>query len=229
MMLNILVVDDEENIVDVLKAYLEKEGYRVFTAYGGKEALDILNKERIDFIVLDLMLPDISGEQVCKKIRVRSQIPILMLTAKAEESDRVSGLSLGADDYMVKPFSPRELVARVKAILRRLDREQTIKADIIEFNDGKLLIDKEKMQVKNNNILVDLTPTEYKLLLVLAQNPGKVFTREELIEKVLGYDYEGFDRTIDAHIKNIRHKLQDYENELITTVYGVGYKFMENR
>ncbi|WP_422444520.1 response regulator transcription factor [Thermoanaerobacterium sp. DL9XJH110] len=222
----VLVVDDEENIVDVVKAYLEKEGYKVFAAYSGKDALEVFEKETVDFIILDLMLPDLSGEQVCKKIRVRSQVPILMLTAKAEESDKVNGLYIGADDYLVKPFSPKELVARVKAILRRADQEQTIKADVIEFNNGDLLIDKGKMEVRKGNRLLELTPTEFKLLLVMAQNPGKVFTREELIVKTLGFDYEGFDRTIDTHIKNLRHKLKDKENRYIHTVYGIGYKFL---
>lgn len=221
----ILIVDDEKNIANVVKAYFEKEGYKVFAAYDGKSALDIFNREDIGFVILDLMLPDLSGEQICKKIRVKSQVPILMLTAKAQEADKVNGLHIGADDYMVKPFSPKELVARVKAILRRIDRQQTIKADMIEFNDGDLLIDKEKKQVKKKNEILDLTPTEYRLLLALAENPGKVFTREELIIKVLGYDYEGFDRTIDTHIKNVRHKLKDDENRYIVTVYGLGYKF----
>jgi len=222
----VLVVDDEENIVDVVKAYLQKEGYQVFAAYDGKGAMEIFNREDIDFIILDLMLPDSSGEQICKKIRVKSQVPILMLTAKAQETDKVNGLYLGADDYMVKPFSPKELVARVKSVLRRVDPAQPIKADVIEFNNGDLLVDKGKKEVRKKNGLVDLTPTEYKLLLVLAQNPGRVFTREELIIKVLGYDYEGFDRTIDTHIKNLRHKLKDDENKYIVTAYGLGYKFL---
>lgn len=224
---NILLVDDEEQIISVVRAYLEKEGYNVFTANNGKEALDIFNKESIDFIVLDLMLPDLPGEEVCKKIRIKSEVPILMLTAKVGEIDRINGLNIGADDYMIKPFSPKELVARVRAIFRRTNKE-FIKADVIEFNNGDLIIDINKMEVKKRGKLLKLTPKEFKLLTVLAKNLGKVFTREELINKVLGYDYEGYDRTIDAHVKNLRHKIEDEENKYIITVYGVGYKFLED-
>ncbi|KGG80419.1 transcriptional regulator [Caloranaerobacter azorensis H53214] len=224
---NILLVDDEEQIINVVRAYLEKEGYNVFTAYNGKEALDVFNKESIDFIVLDLMLPDLPGEEVCKKIRLKSEVPILMLTAKVSEGDRINGLDIGADDYMIKPFSPKELVARVRAILRRTCKD-FVKADIIEFNNGDLIIDINKMEVKKRGELIKLTPKEFKLLIVLAKNLGKVFTREELVDKVLGYDYDGYDRTIDAHIKNLRHKIEDEENKYIVTVYGVGYKFLED-
>ncbi|WP_069650855.1 response regulator transcription factor [Caloranaerobacter ferrireducens] len=224
---NILLVDDEEQIISVVRAYLEREGYNVFTAYNGKEALDVFNKESIDFIVLDLMLPDLPGEEVCKKIRIKSEVPILMLTAKVNERDRINGLDIGADDYMIKPFSPKELVARVRAILRRTGKE-FIKADVIEFNNGDLIIDINKMEVKKRGKLIKLTPKEFRLLTVLAKNLGKVFTREELINKVLGYDYDGYDRTIDAHIKNLRHKIEDEENKYIITVYGVGYKFLED-
>ncbi|KPU27299.1 transcriptional regulator [Caloranaerobacter sp. TR13] len=224
---NILLVDDEEQIINVVKAYLQKEGYNVFTAYNGKEALDVFNKEAIDFIVLDLMLPDLPGEEVCKQIRIKSEVPILMLTAKVDEMDRINGLDIGADDYMIKPFSPKELVARVRAIFRRISNE-FIKADVIEFNNGDLVIDINKMEVKKRGKLIKLTPKEFKLLTVLAKNLGKVFTREELIDKVLGYDYDGYDRTIDAHIKNLRHKIEDEENKYIITVYGVGYKFLED-
>ncbi|RKD30608.1 response regulator transcription factor [Thermohalobacter berrensis] len=222
---SILVVDDEEQIVNVVKAYLEKEGYKVFTAFSGKDAIDIFNLETIDFIVLDLMLPDLSGEEVCKKIRVKSQVPILMLTAKVEEGDRINGLNIGADDYMVKPFSPKELVARVRAILRRLENSN-IKADIIEFNNGDLAIDFSKMEVRKKGKQIKLTPTEFKILSLLSKNIGKVFSREELINKALGFDFEGYDRTIDAHIKNIRHKIEDEKNKYIKTIYGVGYKFL---
>ncbi|AOY76472.1 response regulator transcription factor [Clostridium formicaceticum] len=222
---NILVVDDEESIVSVVKAYLEKEGYRVFTAYNGNAAIDRFHHEMIHFIILDLMLPDLSGEEVCKKIRLESQVPILMLTAKVEESDRIYGLDIGADDYLTKPFSPKELVARVRAILRRTGTEK-IKANILDFYNGDLTIDLNKMEAKKQRKLVDLTNTEYKILSIMAQNIGKVFTREELVVKVLGYDYEGYDRTIDTHIKNVRHKIEDKNKKYILTVYGVGYKFM---
>jgi len=221
---NILVVDDEENIVSVVKAYLEREGYKVFTAYNGSEAIELFSQEVIHFVILDLMLPDLSGEEVCKKIRIKSQVPILMLTAKAVEYDRIYGLDIGADDYMVKPFSPKELVARVRAILRRIGTDN-IKANILDFADGNLVIDLNKMEIKKQGKLVDLTGTEYKILSLLTQNTGKIFTREELVVKILGYDYEGYDRTIDTHMKNIRHKIEDENNKYILTVYGVGYKF----
>lgn len=221
---NILVVDDEENIVSVVAAYLEKEGYKVFTAYDGNEALDIFGEEDIDFVILDLMMPDLSGEDVCKKIRINSQVPIIMLTAKSEESERIFGLDIGADDYIVKPFSPRELVARVRTIFRRIE-PNNFKANILEFDNRDLVIDLNKMEVKKQEKLLDLTATEYKILSLMAQNIGKAFTRNELVVKILGYDYEGYDRTIDAHIKNIRHKIEDKSNKYISTVYGVGYKF----
>ncbi|WIV11571.1 response regulator transcription factor [Proteiniborus sp. MB09-C3] len=222
---NVLVVDDEVQITKVIKAYLEKEGYIVYTAYSGNEAISTFERKSIDFIVLDLMLPDLSGEEICKIIRVKSQVPILMLTAKAEEEDRVTGLYLGADDYLVKPFSPKELVARIKTILRRTQKD-FIKADIIEFNRGDLLIDLNKMELKKSGEQVDLTPTEFKIASTLAQNPNIVFSREDLIEKILGIDYEGYDRTIDTHIKNIRQKIEDKNTKYIHTVYGVGYKFV---
>ncbi len=221
---SVLVVDDEENIVSVVKAYLENEGYIVFTAYNGRDAIEIFNKEVVNFVILDLMLPDLSGEEVCKSIRIKSHVPILMLTAKVEESDRIYGLDIGADDYMVKPFSPKELVARVRAILRRSGIDN-IKANILEFSNGDLIIDLNKIEVKKQGNLVDLTSTEYKILSLLSQNIGKVFTRDDLVIKILGYDYEGYDRTIDTHIKNIRHKIEDNNNKYILTVYGVGYKF----
>lgn len=221
----ILVVDDEAQITSVVKAYLENDGYTVLTAYDGKEALSVFNKEAVDLIILDLMLPDISGEDLCKKMRVESQVPILMLTAKVEEDDRVNGLNIGADDYMIKPFSPKELVARVNAILRRV-RQDTVKADIIEFNDGDLAINLSKMEIKKKGEVVKLTPTEFDILALFAKNIGRVFSREELVTKILGFDYEGYDRTIDVHIKNLRHKIEDNEFKYIKTVYGVGYKFL---
>ena len=221
----ILVADDEKNIVDVVKAYLEKEDYSVLTAYNGAEALDIFNKENIDFIVLDLMMPKLSGEEVCKKIRLESSVPILMLTAKAEEKHRIYGLDIGADDYLVKPFSPKELVARVRAILRRTEATG-VKSEILDFANGDLIVDLNKMKVKKQNKIVELTATEYKILSLMAQNINKVFSREELVVKIFGYDYEGYDRTIDTHIKNIRYKIEDEDNKYIRTVYGVGYKFI---
>ncbi|MBB6215435.1 DNA-binding response OmpR family regulator [Anaerosolibacter carboniphilus] len=224
--LNILVVDDEEQIVEIIRAYLDREGYHTISAYNGQEALNIFEREEIHFVVLDLMLPDVTGEEVCKKIRVKSQVPILMLTAKVEEVDRIYGLNIGADDYMMKPFSPKELVARIKAIIRRFGTE-LVKAEIIEFHDGDLLIDFDKMEIKKQGELVNITPKEFEIVALLAKHPGKVFTRENLILEVLGYDFEGYERAIDAHIKNIRHKIEDEKVKYIKTIYGVGYKFME--
>ena len=221
----ILVADDEKNIVDVVKAYLEKEGYKVLTAYNGVEVLEIFNKWNIDFIILDLMMPELSGEEACKKIRLESSVPILMLTAKAEEKHRIYGLDIGADDYLVKPFSPKELVARVRAILRRAEASG-VKSEILDFVNGDLIVDLNKMEVKKQNRIVELTATEYKILSLMVQNIGKVFSREELVVKIFGYDYEGYDRTIDTHIKNIRYKIEDEENKYFKTVYGVGYKFI---
>lgn len=222
---NILVVDDEEQIVEIVKAYLEREDHGVFTAYNGQDALKIFERESIDFVVLDLMLPDLSGEEVCKKIRLTSQVPILMLTAKVEEGDRIYGLNIGADDYMIKPFSAKELVARIKAIFRRFSND-SVKAEIIELNNGDLLIDFDKMEIKKQGALVNITPKEFEVIGLLVKHPGIVFSREQMISEVLGYDFEGYDRAIDAHIKNIRHKIEDPKNKYIKTVYGVGYKFM---
>lgn len=224
---NILVVDDEKAIRDVIKAYLSREGYRVFTASNGIEAINKFNNQKIDLIILDLMLPDLSGEEICKKIRLKSDVPIIMLTAKVQIDDKVNGLYIGADDYVVKPFSPRELIARIKVVFRRVETN-VVKADFLEFNDGDLTINTNKIIVKKNNKSLKLTVTEFKLLELLAKNKGKVFTRDELIIKALGYDYEGNDRTIDTHIKNIRHKIDDSINKYIKTVHGIGYKFMED-
>ncbi len=221
----ILVVDDEEQIVEVVKAYLKREGYEVFTAYDGNEALKVFDKESIDFIVLDLMLPNLSGEDVCKRVRIKSQVPILMLTAKVEEVDRINGLNIGADDYLIKPFSPKELVARVNAILRRYNRDSA-KAEIMEFNEGDLMIDFGKMDVKKKGSKTNITRTEFEILALMVRNSGQVFSRDKLVEDILGIDFEGYDRTIDAHIKNIRHKIEDNQNRYIRTIYGIGYKFM---
>lgn len=223
----VLVVDDEPKITQVVTAYLEKEGYQVFTASSGKEALELNERKIPDLIILDLRLPDLSGEEVCRRIRQRHDTPVLMLTAKAEEEDKVQGLAIGADDYLTKPFSPRELVARVRAILRRVKAEREPQRDIISFDNGRVRIDVAKQEVSLNGEIITLTPNEYKLLLALARYPGRVYTRSELINKVQGYEYEGYDRTIDAHVKNLRQKIEeDPKNpRYILTVFGVGYKF----
>lgn len=224
---NILVVEDEKNISDVIKAYLEKDGFNVTLAFDGKEAIKIFNSNEIHLIILDLMLPKISGEEVCTQIRSISEVPIIMLTAKSDEDSRIDGLSIGADDYVVKPFSPRELVSRVKALLRRAYRDKGPLAERLVFDNGRLEIDKDKFLVSKDNLELDLTTNEFKVLLALASHPKVVLSREQLIEVAFGYEYEGFDRTIDTHIKNIRQKIEDNPRspKYILTVYGIGYKF----
>lgn len=225
-MKTILIVDDEAKIRDVVASYLQKEMFLTVEAATGNEALQTLQKESVDLVILDLMLPDMDGEHVCKTIRQMSSVPILMLTAKVSENSRIKGLSIGADDYLIKPFDPREVVARVRAILRRSDESQLL-ADRISFHDGQLEIDSLKHTVVLRGELVKLTPNEYKLLLALAKYPQRHFTREELVEKVLGFQFEGDSRAIDQHVKNIRQKMEsDPKNpKYIVTVYGSGYKF----
>lgn len=224
---NILIVDDERKIVEFIKAYLEYEGYNIYCAYNGEEALDIFYKNNIHLIILDLMLPKLSGEKVCEKIRASSDIPIIMLTAKVWEEDKIKGLYIGADDYITKPFSARELVGRVRAIMRRAYKDTAPLADYLVFNDGDLEIDIKKFTIKKKGEFINLTPNEFKLLKVFLTNPGQVFTREQLLGRVYGDFFEGFDRTIDSHIKNIRHKIEDNPKKpiYIITIYGVGYKF----
>ena len=218
----ILIVEDEEKIADLVKAYLEKEQFSVTVSGTGKQAISKL-KEGFALIILDLMLPDMAGEDICEAIRQDSDIPIIMLTAKSDEEDRIRGLGIGADDYVVKPFSPRELVARVKALLRRAGGSK----DILSFNRGDLVLDTTRFEVKKKKSPVVLTPTEFKLIQCLAAHPGQVFTRLQLVNVILGYDFEGYDRTIDAHVKNIRHKIEDNQKNpsYLKTVYGIGYKF----
>lgn len=226
-MKSILIVDDEEKIRDVISSYLVKEGYNVVEAGTGIEALSFIESTAIDLVILDLMLPDIPGEEVCQKIRQQSSVPILMLTAKVSENNRIQGLSLGADDYLIKPFDVRELVARVRAILRRSD-DSYLLADRVSFNDGELIIDVLRHEVYLNGAPIVLTPNEYKLLMVLARHPQRHFTREELVEKVYGFDYAGDVRSIDQHVKNLRQKIEPdpKKPEYIVTLYGVGYRFM---
>jgi len=189
----------------------------------GAKALKLI-REPFDLVVLDLMLPDIQGEELCNTLRETSDVPIIMVTAKSSEEDRIKGLGIGADDYVVKPFSPRELVARVKAHLRRTKKTSGKR---LGFNGRVLVIDTEEMDVKKKGASVVLTPTEFRLLMVLAEKPGRVLSRLQLINMVQGYDFEGYDRTVDAHIKNLRHKIEPDHKEpvFIKTVYGIGYKF----
>lgn len=222
----ILVVDDEDRIVHVIQAYLERENFTVIVAHDGETALAKIDAEQPDLIVLDLMLPEISGEEICEYVRESMDIPIVMLTAKVDEEQRVSGLELGADDYVTKPFSPRELVARIKAVLRRTTDGGT---NQLESRDGSIKINKDKREVIVNGAPLALTPTEYKLLLMLLKNPSKVFSRGELAEKVFGLDYAGYEETIYVHIKNLRHKIEEHaDSSYIRTVYGAGYRWDEN-
>jgi len=224
----ILVVDDEAKIVKTVKAYLESAGFRVATAQDGQMALTVFRHERPALVVLDLGLPAIDGLDVARTLRRESDVPIIMLTARVDEPDKLIGLELGADDYVTKPFSPRELVARVRAVLRRVggEREQAVPP----IAAGEVEIDLERRQVTVAGRMVDLTPTEFDLLVVLARNPGRVFTRLELLDRVQGYAFEGYERTVDAHVKNLRQKIETDPKQprYLLTVYGVGYRFAES-
>ncbi len=223
----VLLVDDEPKIIEVVKSYLEFGGYEVYEAYNGKQALEIFEKTDLSLIVLDLMLPDMTGEEICKKIRKQSRVPIIMLTAKVEEEDILKGLNIGADDYVTKPFSPKQLVARVKAVLRRTSEDPVPLSDVFSFNNGELKIDNLSYEVRKNNKVVFLTPNEYKILMTMIKYPKKTFTREELISMALGDDFEGYDRTVDTHVKNLRQKIETDPKvpKYILTVHGVGYRF----
>ena len=219
----ILVVDDEPHIVETLRLYLERDGFRVLPAHDGEAALKLFDREKPDLIILDLMLPRVSGLDVCRAIRARSAVPIVMLTARSEEVDKLIGLELGADDYVTKPFSPREVAARVRAVLRRATAvPQASPGERLSV--GELRIDIDRHQVSCADELVPLTRAEFRLLVTLASHPGRVYTRAQLVEAVQGVEFEGYDRTIDSHIKNLRHKLPGTAGCRIVTVYGVGYK-----
>ncbi|MDF2632223.1 MAG: response regulator transcription factor [Caproiciproducens sp.] len=221
---HILIVDDEPKIVDVVKSYLERNNYIVYVAYNGKEAYEKFERKNPSLIILDWMLPDTTGVEICKTLRQKSNVPIILLTAKVEEENILQGLRIGADDYVTKPFSPRQLVARVEAILRRAGDDSP---QVLSFRNGELIVDFDGRDVKINGNSVSLTPNEFKIVYALSKYPQKVFTREELITIVCGVDFDGFDRVIDTNIKNIRQKIeQDTKNpQFILTVHGVGYKF----
>ncbi len=223
----ILVVDDEQKIVAVVRGYLEQAGLNVVTANDGAQALIVFRHEKPDLVLLDLNLPGLDGLDVARTLRKESSIPIIMLTARVEETDRLIGLELGADDYIVKPFSPREVVARVRAVLRRTSGE-TRPAEI--YRAGELVLDVDKHTLTLGGRPVELTPTEFDLLAVLMQNPGRAFTRLQLLDRVQGQAYEGYERTLDAHVKNLRQKIGDDPKapHYILTVFGVGYKFAED-
>ena len=220
----VLVVDDDVKTVELVKLYLDRDGYRVLSAYDGVEALRLARESHPDLIVLDLMLPGIDGLELCRTLRNESDVPIIMLTAKTTDQDKLTGLNLGADDYVTKPFSPRELAARVRVILRRLPGERGPD----ELKHGELTVNFLRHEASLAGRPLNLTMVEFKLLGVLAKEPGRVFTRAQLIEKALGYDFEGFDRTIDVHILNLRRKLEPAPNHprYIKTVYGAGYKLV---
>ncbi len=222
----ILVVDDEEKIRELLKLYLENEGFETHQAVDGQQALKMLQKNNYNLVVLDLMMPGTDGWEVCKRIRQSSQIPVIMLTARSDEIDRVLGLELGADDYIVKPFSPREAVARVKAVLRRtVSWPKAAESDVLQYND--ITVNAASREVYINNTSISLTPKEFDLLYYLAKSPGRAYTREQLLQNVWGYDYYGDLRTVDTHVNRLRDKLNRASDgvQYIDTVWGVGYKF----
>jgi DNA-binding response OmpR family regulator len=223
----ILVVEDEVKIVEVIKSYLEKEGYLVCSAYNGKTGLEAFEKFNPSLMILDLMLPDITGEDICKIVRKKSRIPIIMLTAKVDEGSVLNGFDIGADDYVTKPFSTKQLMARVSALLRRSGDDRALMANSFSFNDEDLIVDDVRHEVRKNGLNTNLTPSEYKILIAMINYGKKVFTREELVTIALGEDYEGFDRVVDSHVKNLRQKIEDNPKEpkYILTVHGIGYKF----
>ena len=220
----ILVVDDDKKIVDLVTLYLKRDGYTVLPAHDGQEALDVARRKRPDLIVLDLMLPELAGTDVCKLLRTESRVPIIMLTARATDENKLRGLDLGADDYLTKPFNPRELVARVRAVLRRVYPEQAPGNDL---RYGALVISFLRHEVTVDGKPANLTPTEFRLLEALVREPGRAFSRSELLDRAFGYDYEGVERTVDVHIMNLRRKIEPGGGEwrFITTVPGLGYRF----
>ena len=220
----VLIADDDSNISELIKVYFEKDGFETVTAHNGKEAVELFKSEAPSIVILDVMMPEMDGWQVCREIRRVSNIPIIMLTAKGETFDKVLGLELGADDYMVKPFDPKELIARVKAVLRRSETKEVSTEKELVFPN--LTINLTNYELKINGNITEVPPKELELLYFLASNPNRVFTREQLLEQVWGFDYFGDSRTVDVHIKRLREKLEGAEaNWQLKTVWGVGYKF----
>ncbi len=226
---NILVVDDEPKILEVITSLLESRGYRVYPAENGKQALDLFGKNNISLIVLDLMLPDISGEEVCAAIRKKSRVPILMLTAKSDEASHLNGLDMGADDYLTKPFSLKVLAAHIETILRRAADDLIPLTVKNSWRDGDLVVDFERNIVSKQGKNIALTGSEHKILAALIKYPSKVFTREELIDIAFDKDFDGYDRVVDTHVKNLRQKIEDNPKSpvYILTIHGLGYKFGE--
>ncbi|HIS69318.1 MAG TPA: response regulator transcription factor [Candidatus Gallacutalibacter stercoravium] len=220
----ILIVDDDQNICELLRLYIEKEGYKTAIANDGQQALDMFESESPDLVMLDIMLPGLDGWQVCREIRKKSQCPIIMLTAKGEVFDKVLGLELGADDYVVKPFEAKEVVARIKAVLRRTNQPQGDAVKEVKYD--KLSINLTNYELKVNGVQVDTPPKEMELIYHLASNPNRVFTRDQLLDEVWGFDYYGDSRTVDVHVKRLREKLEGVSDKwALKTVWGVGYKF----
>ena len=230
-MKTILVVDDEPKIAALARDYLEHAGFAVITASTGRAALDTVRRERPDLVILDLGLPELDGLDVTREIRRDSSLPIVMLTARDDELDKLLGLELGADDYLTKPFSPRELVARVRAVLRRVDRSDRSSGDQALIRAGDLVLDPPRMRAELGDRQIELTPTEFQLLATLAAQPGRIFTRSQLLDALHGIAFESYERAIDTHIKNIRRKLEPDPRvpRLVLTVYGVGYRFADDR
>jgi DNA-binding response OmpR family regulator len=224
----ILVVDDDHKMVDLIRLYLEKDEYRVLVAYDGRQALETARRLHPDLIILDLMLPKIDGLDVCRTLRAETDTPIIMLTAKTTEEDKLIGLDLGADDYVTKPFSPRELMARLRAVLRRSVEEK--KGSPTRLECGDLVVDFMRRQVSLQGEIIHLTPKEFRLLEILIRQPGRVFSRLDLLEGAFGYDYGGLERTVDVHIMNLRKKIEPNPDQpcYVQTAYGMGYKFAED-
>ena len=221
----ILVVDDDKKIVELIALYLKKDGYQVLTAYDGKQAIELTRRRQPDLIVLDLMLPQVDGMDVCRILRVESQVPIIMLTGRSTDDDKLEGLDLGADDYVTKPFNPRELLARIRAVLRRTSGKDEPGPSEVHFGD--IVMDFVRHEVRSSEQVFNLTPTEFRLLEALVKEPGRAFSRLELLEQVFGYDYEGLERTVDVHIMNLRKKIEPEPGRprYVITVPGLGYRF----
>ena len=221
----VLIVEDDPHTVEVVQLYLRRDGHQVISAADGLEGLRLAREAHPDLVVLDLMLPGMDGIEVCRLLREESEVPIVMLTARVEEEDRLAGLDLGADDYVTKPFSPRELAARIRAVLRRSARDVSDSGPV-ELSYGNIAVNRPRRTVHVGDTAVSLTPTEFRLLVLMMREPGRIFTRDQIIDRVFGYDFEGFDRTVDVHISSLRRKLEGAcpDQRYIHTVYGVGYK-----
>lgn len=224
--INILIIEDEAPMSNMAKALLTNQGYNVLQAFDGKTGLSLLNSEKIDLVILDLMLPKISGEEILKDIRSKSDLPVIITSAKVEEADRINGLRLGADDYLIKPYSLEELGERVRVVLRRVEKYNMPRAEIIKTSDNRLLIDLKYNRIKKDGEEISLTKNEFAILKTLFSSPNKIFSRDEIIELTFGLDYDAYDRAIDTHIKNIRQKIEDNPKKpkYIKTIYGMGYK-----